>query len=124
MLLLALACVLFAPLSTASSGSAEPEQWKPVPGKLMTRWAKDVDPANPWPEYPRPLLQRERWMNLNGLWDYAITAKDSPMPEQAEGRILVPYPVESALSGVGRALKDGRATASGSTSARWIGSAW
>jgi hypothetical protein len=109
MLLLALACVLFAPLSTASSGSAEPEQWKPVPGKLMTRWAKDVDPANPWPEYPRPLLQRERWMNLNGLWDYAITAKDAPMPEQAEGKILVPYPVESALSGVGRALKPDQA---------------
>jgi hypothetical protein len=109
MLLLALACVLFAPLSTASSGSAEPEQWKPVPGKLMTRWAKDVDPANPWPEYPRPLLQRERWMNLNGLWDYAITTKDAPMPEQAEGKILVPYPVESALSGVGRALKPDQA---------------
>lgn len=109
MLLLALACVLFAPLSAASSGSAEPEQWKPVPGKLMTRWAKDVDPANPWPEYPRPLLQREQWMNLNGLWDYAITAMDAAMPERAEGKILVPYPVESALSGVGRALKPDQA---------------
>lgn len=112
MLLFALVCVLFAPLSTASGGSAEPEQWKPVPGKLMTRWAKDVDPLNPWPEYPRPLLQRERWMNLNGLWDYqitAITAKDAPMPEKADGRILVPFPVESALSGVGRALRPDQA---------------
>lgn len=93
----------------AAAESAGDEPWTPVPGKLMTRWAKDVDPANPWPEYPRPLLQRERWMNLNGLWDYAITAKDAPMPEQAEGKILVPYPVESALSGVGRALKPDQA---------------
>lgn len=82
-----------------------PAPWQPVPGKVMTRWAKDVDPANPWPEYPRPLLQRERWMNLNGLWEYAITPKEAPMPAQGEGKILVPYPIESALSGVGKALK-------------------
>lgn len=92
-----------------------PAPWQPVPGKLMTRWAKDVDPANPWPEYPRPLLQRERWMNLNGLWDYAITPKDERINPAAvgkggwDGRILVPYPVESALSGVGRALKPDQA---------------
>lgn len=95
--------------AAAAAESSGDEPWTPVPGKLMTRWAKDVDPANPWPEYPRPLLQRERWMNLNGLWEYAITDKDAPMPAQAEGKILVPYPVESALSGVGRALKPDRA---------------
>lgn len=96
----------------AGSDAAEPPAeaaWRPVPGKLMTRWAKDVDSANPWPEYPRPLLQRERWMNLNGLWEYAITPKDAPMPAQGEGKILVPYPVESALSGVGRPLKPDQA---------------
>jgi len=109
--MLALACIAVAigACTPATSGDAPDVQpWKPVPGKLMTRWAKDVDPANPWPEYPRPLLQRERWMNLNGLWDYAITGKDAPMPEMergADGKILVPYPIESALSGVGRALK-------------------
>ncbi|MBX3405334.1 MAG: hypothetical protein KF869_01115 [Phycisphaeraceae bacterium] len=99
-------------LTDASDAAAEPPAeaaWRPVPGKIMTRWAKDVDPANPWPEYPRPLLQRERWMNLNGLWSYAITAKGAPMPALGEGMILVPYPVESALSGVGRALKPDQA---------------
>ncbi|MBX3402688.1 MAG: hypothetical protein KF699_04660 [Phycisphaeraceae bacterium] len=104
-------CAAAAP-TDASDAAAEPPAeaaWRPVPGKLLTRWAKDVDPANPWPEYPRPLLQRERWMNLNGLWEYAITPKDAPMPALGDGMILVPYPVESALSGVGRALKPDQA---------------
>ena len=66
----------------------------------MTRWAKDVSPQNPWPEYPRPQMVRDEWSNLNGLWDYAIEGKDQPTPREWEGKILVPYPVESALSGV------------------------
>ncbi len=91
------------------TASTPPAPWRPVPGKLMSRWSKDVNPANPWPEYPRPLLQRERWMNLNGLWEFAISAKGAPMPERADGRILVPFPIESALSGVGRALRPDQA---------------
>jgi hypothetical protein len=75
-------------------------EWKPGPAPLMTRWGKAVTPDNAWPEYPRPQLVRKDWLNLNGLWDYAVTPKDAPRPEKFEGQILVPYPIESALSGV------------------------
>lgn len=73
--------------------------WKPVEGNIMTEWANQVDPANPLPEYPRPQLVREHWMNLNGLWDYAVTRKDASQPTSFEGQILVPFCIESALSG-------------------------
>src|SRR5262245_48908868 len=52
--------------------------WHPVEGNLMTRWARQVDPARPLPEYPRPQMVRAQWQNLNGLWQFAITNKDSP----------------------------------------------
>src|SRR3954465_5390845 len=74
--------------------------WAPAKGRLMTRWAKDVSPKNALKEYPRPSLERDEWQNLNGLWDYAIAPKDANRPEQFQGQILVPYPIESALSGV------------------------
>ncbi len=74
--------------------------WQPAQGPLLTRWAKDVSPKNAHPEYPRPQMVRKDWQNLNGLWDYAITAKDAAQPVQWDGQILVPFPVESALSGV------------------------
>jgi hypothetical protein len=74
--------------------------WAPKTAPLMTRWAKDVDPAKPLPEYPRPTMVRPEWQNLNGLWDYAIRPKDEGKPEKFDGQILVPFPVESALSGV------------------------
>lgn len=82
-------------------------QWQPAGAPLLTRWAADVSPDNPWPEYPRPTLQRDDWLNLNGLWDYAILdadAQPNTRPESWDGQILVPYPIESALSGVGRSL--------------------
>lgn len=75
-------------------------EWKPADGRLMTRWAKDVSPEKAWPEYPRPQLVRPDWQNLNGLWHYAVRPKDAARPEQWDGEILVPYCVESALSGV------------------------
>jgi hypothetical protein len=74
-------------------------KWEPAKGPLMTRWAKEVSPGNVHPEYPRPRMVRKDWMNLNGLWDYAIRPKDQ-QPEEFDGQILVPFPVESALSGV------------------------
>jgi len=83
--------------------SAEPEprsMWQPVAGHLMTPWAADVDPSHPQPEYPRPQLVRQDWTNLNGLWDYAIQPMERPQPESFAGKILVPFPVESTLSGV------------------------
>src|SRR5690606_14383422 len=78
--------------------------WKPVEGKIMSKWVADIDPAKPLPEYPRPQLVREdNWQNLNGLWLYAITNKaQMDIPSTFDGDILVPYPIESALSGVGK----------------------
>lgn len=75
-------------------------QWQAADGPLMTRWAADVSPENVWPEYPRPQMVRSEWENLNGLWDYAIRPKSEGMPTAWDGQILVPFPVESALSGV------------------------
>jgi hypothetical protein len=80
--------------------SATAADWKPADGPLLTRWAKEVDPKKPLPEYPRPQLQRKDWQNLNGLWDYAIAPKDEEKPNEFSGKILVPFPIESALSGV------------------------
>jgi beta-galactosidase/beta-glucuronidase len=79
--------------------------WKPVPGNIMTRWAADVTPENAWREYPRPQMIRSEWQNLNGLWDYAIVPVEQEYPAAYDGSILVPYPVESALSGVKRVVK-------------------
>ena len=76
--------------------------WKPAESKLFTRWAKDVSPENALPEYPRPQMVRDSWENLNGLWDYALSAPDAEQPQAWEGKILVPYCVESPLSGVGK----------------------
>src|SRR3954466_12165226 len=97
------ALILFALSSTAFA------DWKPAPSPLVTKWGKKVTPENAWREYPRPQLVRKDWQNLNGLWDYAITAKDAGKPEKWDGQILVPYPVESALSGVGKSVKPDQA---------------
>ena len=78
--------------------------WTPVPGRIQTRWAKDVNPRSPLPEYPRPQMSRQDWMNLNGLWDYAILPLDDE-PDQYQGQILVPFAIESSLSGVGKPLQ-------------------
>jgi hypothetical protein len=74
--------------------------WQPADGPLKTRWAKDVSPKQPLPEYPRPQLVREKWKNLNGLWEYAVGPKDDDRPQKFDDQILVPFPIESALSGV------------------------
>jgi hypothetical protein len=82
------------------------QEWKPVEGNIMTRWAADVRAGSPLPEYPRPTLVRTKWLSLNGLWDYEITSSSSSvMPKVDQGKILVPFPIESALSGVKKPLK-------------------
>jgi hypothetical protein len=80
------------------------QEWKPAEGHIMTRWAAQVDPKGPLPEYPRPQMIRKDWISLNGLWDYAIRPLESSAPEGYEGKVLVPFPIESALSGVRRLL--------------------
>ncbi|SDF02018.1 glycoside hydrolase family 2 protein [Chitinophaga filiformis] len=87
-----------APINSQSS-------WQMQPVSIQTRWAKDVNPQNVLPEYPRPQMVRNEWQNLNGLWQYAITPKDAAKPTQFDGQILVPFPLESALSGVKKALQ-------------------
>ena len=76
------------------------EDWKVAGNSLKTRWAAEVSPDNVHSEYPRPQMQRKDWQNLNGLWDYAIKPKNESAPAKYDGEILVPFCVESALSGV------------------------
>ena len=92
----ALACAM--PLLCAHAAHA----WAPKKAPLMTKWAAQVDPKAPLPEYPRPQLVRKDWLNLNGIWEYQPGAADEATPtgQKLSSEILVPYPVESALSGV------------------------
>lgn len=77
------------------------QEWKPVSGQIMTPWAADVTPVNVWKEYPRPQMARNEWLNLNGLWDFSIVLGTENSPARRYDRkILVPFCVESALSGV------------------------
>ena len=75
-------------------------QYAPAGDRIMTDWAVQVSPDNALPEYPRPMMVRSDWQNLNGLWQYAITPKGEKAPQNYDGDILVPYCIESALSGV------------------------
>ncbi|HEV7226403.1 MAG TPA: glycoside hydrolase family 2 TIM barrel-domain containing protein [Pirellulales bacterium] len=95
---------LVACLSAVAVGE---QPWKPAAGPLATRWAKDVAPESVWPEYPRPQLVRDGWQNLNGLWQYAISPRDAERPPKFEGEILVPFPIESSLSGVMKRVTPG-----------------
>src|SRR5699024_6208322 len=79
---------------------AQEGNWQPADNPLMTRWAEDIDPDEPLSEYPRPQMKREEWTNLNGLWNYAIVPAFNEKPESWDGEILVPFGIESALSGV------------------------
>ena len=74
---------------------------------LMTTWGEKVTPENAWREYPRPQMVRSNWTNLNGQWDYAVTSvtNTSGRPKSWEGKILVPFAIESKLSGVERLIR-------------------
>ena len=93
---------LFALLLLVGPSLASAQNWQPKQAKLMTRFAKDVNPANPLPEYPRPQMMRSEWMNLNGIWQYqpGAAAGEAAPGGKLSSSILVPFPVESALSGV------------------------
>ena len=81
-------------------------QWAPAGDRIKTEWAEKVDPSNVLPEYPRPIMQRTEWQNLNGLWNYAIRPTGEPEPQTFDGEILVPFAVESSLSGVQKRVGD------------------
>lgn len=82
-------------------------QWKPAGDKIKTSWTENIDVNNVLPEYPRPIMERAEWMNLNGLWDYSILKTGLTEPSEFDGRILVPFAVESSLSGVQEAVGEG-----------------
>ena len=77
-------------------------QWKPAGDKIKTQWANKINTSAVLPEYPRPIMERNEWKNLNGLWEYAITDLGGNVPAHFDGQILVPFAVESSLSGVGQ----------------------
>lgn len=100
-------CLVVALVSGLAAGvcsAAEPD--RPAGGELVTRWGRTVTADNAWPEYPRPQQVRSRWLNLNGQWNYALQPRTetSLRPERFDGQILVPFPVESHLSGVRRSV--------------------
>lgn len=78
------------------------QEYSAVRGRLMTTWGEKVTPANSWQEYPRPQMKRTEWQNLNGLWEYAIATMEAAKPDSYHGNILVPFAIESSLSGVGK----------------------
>jgi beta-galactosidase/beta-glucuronidase len=86
--------------------SAKTQEWKIASAKILTPWSEKVNPSNPLPEYPRPqMIRSNNWTNLNGLWQYAILPKEQvTIPSAFSGKILVPYAVESALSGVAKTV--------------------
>ncbi|MGB7395455.1 MAG: sugar-binding domain-containing protein [Pricia sp.] len=75
-------------------------QWKPAGDKIKTAWAKKINPDRVLSEYPRPMMERADWKNLNGLWEYAIEERGKAIPSSFDGEILVPFAAESSLSGV------------------------
>jgi len=84
------------------------QPWQPAGDRIKTEWAEQIDSANPLPEYPRPQLERDQWLNINGLWDYALAERGGNLPVVFNGKILVPYPIESSLSGVQERVGEGQ----------------
>ena len=91
-------------VAALSAGMSAAQSYAPVQGHIATEWAAKVNPSRVWNEYPRPMLVRDKWVNLNGMWDYAITSANGARPSTWQGRILVPFALESSLSGVGKSL--------------------
>ena len=87
--------------AAAAGGTAQAQT---PSARIATRWAADVDPAAPLPEYPRPQMTRAAWQSLNGWWDYAVRDSTAERPDAWDGRIVVPFPIESQLSRVGRSV--------------------
>ena len=94
---LSLLCMALLCACTPKSAKIE---WAPAGDHIRTAWAENIDPAKVHQEYPRPQMVRNSYLNLNGLWEYAITPGDAAEMPAADGHILVPFALESSLSGV------------------------
>ena len=95
LLTLAAVCCLILSATSCKEKAIEYD-WQPAGDKIMTEWGENLKVADVYGEYPRPQMVREKWTSLNGLWNYKTDSK--------EGMILVPFAIESALSGVGETL--------------------
>ncbi|MBQ7771756.1 MAG: beta-galactosidase [Bacteroidales bacterium] len=100
--------IIISTLAVLAGMALSAQNWAPVGENIKTRWASEINPSSPLPEYPRPQMVRGEWMNLNGLWNYGITESHA-VAFDSEGQILVPYPIESALSGVGKRVEKNQA---------------
>lgn len=110
--------------SALTSYSADNVASAPAKGRLATKWAKDVSASRPHQEYPRPQMVRRDWINLNGQWDLAIAQRELAVPSVFPDKILVPFPVESSLSGVMRRVSEKERVwykRSFKLPARWLG---
>jgi beta-galactosidase/beta-glucuronidase len=85
---------------------SEKLKWCSAGNKIKTKWGKNLDPKEVWQEYPRPQLERKEWLNLNGIWSYSITDVNSQKTDNFDGEILVPFSIESSLSGVMKSLNE------------------
>jgi lysophospholipase L1-like esterase len=101
--------VCWVALATVALGAAPVvhPSWPPADGVPLTQWGKEISPDKPvLQEYPRPQLVREQWLNLNGMWEYSVAAKDADAPKSYDGKILVPFPIESVLSQVNKRIDE------------------
>jgi len=92
-------CICFYSIASA-------QNWKPAGDNLKTSWGENLNPDLVWQEYPRPIMERNEWLNLNGFWEYSILPKGKSEPTVYEGKILVPFCIESSLSGVSKRISD------------------
>ncbi|TWD18751.1 glycosyl hydrolase family 2 [Streptomyces sp. T12] len=91
-------------LTVPGAATAAPAAWTPKPAPMTTPWTNQVPVDTPLPEYPRPQLTRPDWANLNGVWDFAVTAANAGRPAAFPEQIRVPFVAESALSGIQRRI--------------------
>ena len=93
-------CFVFSLFLFVSINSVAQKKWQLADSPLTTPWTTEVSPENALPEYPSPQMTRDKWSNLNGEWDFIMMNKNTEKVVK-KSKILVPYPVESALSGIG-----------------------